>query len=231
MRDAADRAAALAFPQGPYSAGYVLAFSCWMHVECHDFEAARDAVEQLMKLASEHGFDHWTLVAVTEQTTLNALEAMHEPGTAPAALETHAGMIQGLIAAWDQFDLKAMLPFYWTVLGDVAAAAGDPSAARSHYEASLALAKSTGMHFYDAETRRRAAALATDPAEASSQLRDALHAAREQCAHLFELRTALDLCEQDPSNASELDAVMRNFPARAAYPELAHARALAASER
>jgi hypothetical protein len=140
-------------------------------------------------------------------------------------------MIQGLIGAWDQFDLKAMLPFYWTVLGDITAAAGDRSAARSHYEASLALAKSTGMHFYDAETLRRAAGLSTDGCEVSARLHDALETAREQCAHLFELRIALDLIRRDRSCIDELDAAMRHFPTDAAYPELAHARAVVTDER
>jgi hypothetical protein len=231
VRDATDRAAALAFPQGPFSAGYVLAFTCWMRVECRDFEGAHDAVARLMNLATEHGFDHWTLVAVTEQTTLNALDELHGPAPDATALQTHAGMIQGLIGAWDQFDLKAMLPFYWTVLGDITAAAGDRSAARSHYEASLALAKSTGMHFYDAETLRRAAGLSTDGCEVSARLHDALETAREQCAHLFELRIALDLIRRDRSCIDELDAAMRHFPTDAAYPELAHARAVVTDER
>jgi AAA ATPase domain len=231
IQEAADRAAALAFPQGPFSAGYVLAFTCWMNVECRNFEAAHEAVTQLMNLATEHGFDHWTLVAVTEQTTLNALDALHAPTPDANALGTHAGMIQGLIAAWDQFDLKAMLPFYWTVLGDIAAAAGDRSAARAHYEASLALAKSTGMHFYDAETLRRAAALSTDASERSARLHDALDTASEQCAHLFELRTALDLSRHDPAVVDQLGAVLRHFPTDASYPELEQARAVIAAGR
>jgi class 3 adenylate cyclase/tetratricopeptide (TPR) repeat protein len=225
LREAAGGAADLGFPQGPFSEAYVLAFTSWMRIEAEDFDRAEEAVERLMELSLQHGFDAWTLVAVTEQTTLRALRALRSSPDS-SVLAGHAGAVEGLIATWDQFGIKVMLPFYRTALGSVVAATGDKGAARSHFEAALALAKGTGMQFYDAETLRRAAALSSDPAEIVSGLRDALRTARSQGAHLFELRAALDLWERDArSFSSDLEAATRHFVAAAPYPELGRARA------
>ena len=144
---AARLAAGLAFPQGPFSAAYVLAFKVWMRLEAGDFDGADEAVAELTSIARRHGFDSWTLVAVTEETTANALRTRDEPAPDPAVLSTNAAMLEGLIAAWSQFDIKVMLPFYLTTLGTIVGATGDTAAARTHLESSLELAKTTGMHF------------------------------------------------------------------------------------
>ncbi|MGZ4734581.1 MAG: adenylate/guanylate cyclase domain-containing protein [Acidimicrobiia bacterium] len=230
LDEAVRRASSLAFPQGPFSMAYVLAFNVWMRLESGELDTAAEAVEQLTSLAGRHGFDSWMLVAVTQETMVNALRARDAAAPDPAALTTHAGMIEGLIAAWSQFDIKAMLPFYGTMLGTVVAAAGNATAARSHFESSLELAKSTGMHFYDSETLRYEAALETTPGQVVSGLRDALRTAREQGAHLFELRAALDLFRLEPSsNAADLEAAISHFPPGAQYPELDLARAALSS--
>jgi hypothetical protein len=224
LDQAADRSAGLAFPQGPFSAAYVLAFTAWMRIEAGDLDGAEAAVERLTGLSEHHGFDSWMLVAVTERNVVTTLRALYAADPDPSVLATQAGMVQGLIAAWDKFDIKLMVPFYLTMLGAVVAATGDDVAARSHFEASLALAKVTGMHFYDAETLRRAALLNTDPSEVVSGLRDALRTARTQGACLFELRTALDLCQYDATSfTADLQAAARLFPPGARYPELARA--------
>ncbi len=143
-------------------------------------------------------------------------------------LASNASMIEGLIAAWSQFDIKVMLPFYWTTLGTIVAVSGDATTARSHFESSLELAKTTGMHFYDAETLRHTAVLGPAPSDVLAGLRDALRTARAQGARLFELRAALDLCRFDPSaHAGDLAAATRSFPSDACYPELVRARAAA----
>jgi class 3 adenylate cyclase len=225
LDEAARAAATLAFPQGPFSAAYVLAFEVWMRAEVRDLDRADEAVGRLTSLAGQHGFDSWTLVAVTEETTLNALRALEAVATDPSTLATHTGMIEGLVAAWSQFDMKLMLPFYRTMLGLLASATGDDDAARAHFASSLELATDTGMHFYDAETLRHAATLGATPVEVDGGLVDALRTAREQGAHVFELRAALDLWRRDPAaHADDLDAATRHFPSDARYPELDEAR-------
>jgi class 3 adenylate cyclase len=218
-------AASLTFPKGPFSEAYVLAYEVWMRLELGDLERADEAVGRLTSLAGRHGFDNWTLIAVTEETTVQALRALHATPTDPGALTSHAGMVEGLLGAWSQFDMKLMVPFYRTMLGAMVAATGDCESARAHFAASLELAGSTGMHFYDAETLRREAALRATEPEVLAGLRDAQRTARDQGAHVFELRAALDLRALDGS-PDDLDAALRHFPADARYPELDRARAL-----
>jgi class 3 adenylate cyclase len=230
LDEAARGAAGLPFPQGPFSTAYLLSFMGWMRMEVGDYDAADDVVARLTDLAAEHGFDSWTLIAVTENTTANALRARDADVADPAALTGHAAMMEGFIAAWSQFDIKLMLPFYWTSLGTVVAATGDADAARSHFASSLALAESTGMHFYDAETRRRAAGLAGDPAAVREGLLEAMATAKAQGAHLFELRAALDLYRLDPAGfTSDLDAATKHFAGDARCRDVAEARAAVAA--
>ena len=81
------------------------------------------------------------------------------------------------------------------------------------------------MHFYDAETLRHAATLGATPDDVAGGLVDALRTARQQGAHVFELRAALDLWRHDPAaHADDLDAATRHFPPDARYPELDEAR-------
>jgi class 3 adenylate cyclase len=230
LDEAARGAAALPFPQGPFSTSYLLSFMGWMRLEAGDYDEADAVVARLTALAEQHGFDSWTLVAVTENTTAQALRARDADAPDPGALAGHAAMMEGFIAAWSQFDLKLMLPFYWTSLGTVVAAMGDTDAARSHYASSLALAESTGMHFYDAETRRRASRLATDPGDARDGLLDAIATARTQGAHLFELRAALDLYRLDPDAfETDLDAATGRFGRDIACRDVVAARAALAA--
>jgi hypothetical protein len=85
------------------------------------------------------------------------------------------------------------LPFYLTTIGAALAASGDAEGARHRFEESLRLGAETGMRFYDAETMRLMAHLATDRDQVVSELREALNLARAQAARPFELRVALDL--------------------------------------
>ncbi len=229
LADAEMAAARLEFPQGAFSAAYVHWYAAWMQLESKEFDGADESLQRLMDLSLEHGFDGFVLMGAMQQAAAEGLRVLHSSAT-PRVLERCAGTLQGLIATWDQFQVKMMLPFYWTVLGAVVAETGDLPGARAHFESSLAIAKTTGGHLYDAETLRRAAALSRDPAEKISGLRDACRTARAQGARLFELRVALDLWEHDPhAYATDLRAAARQFTANARYPEVA--RALAALAR
>ena len=89
-----------------------------------------------------------------------------------------------------------------------------------------ALARDTGMHFYDAELLRLRAHTHTDPDARQADIGAALDLARRQGATLFELRAALDDFELrgEPARAAVVDAVSR-FPVNNAWPELARAQA------
>jgi len=118
------------------------------------------------------------------------------------------------------------VPFYLTTCGALLAASGDAGGARRRYEESLALAVETGMHFYDAETKRRLAQLASDPEARVGELRGALELACSQSARPFELRIALDLHELLGEDARpSLELAMAAFPQDASTLELERARA------
>jgi hypothetical protein len=81
------------------------------------------------------------------------------------------------------------------------------------------------MRFYDAETARRVAHLASEPEAKIAGLRDALELARLQAARPFELRIALDLHELLGEDARPpLELAMAAFPPDASTIELEKAR-------
>jgi class 3 adenylate cyclase/tetratricopeptide (TPR) repeat protein len=181
------------FPQGPWSAAYANWLGSWMWIEAGRLEEAGAALADLQASSDRHGFDNWALIGATQAAVLEAATALRS-GTADAPeLSEHADAIGAYIEYWQMVELRVFLPFYLTTTGALLAAAGDPDAARERYQESLRLAEETGMRFYDAETTRRLAHLASERGEVVATLRSALDLARSQAARPFELRIALDL--------------------------------------
>ena len=116
---------------------------------------------------------------------------------------------------------------YDAVLGRLLIAAGRPAVARECLDTALALAKDTGMCFYDAELLRVRAQTHADPAARQADINAALQLARGQGAALFELRAALDDFELrgEPAAAAVAEAA-RRIPANYAWPELVRAKAV-----
>jgi hypothetical protein len=119
-----------------------------------------------------------------------------------------------------------------TTQGALLAGAGRTDAAHARYRDSLALAASTGMRFYDAETKRLQARLCSDEDATVSELHAALELARSQGARPFELRIALDLHELLGSDG---DPVLKQatcaFPKDASFADLEVARSRVMNER
>ena len=135
--------------------------------------------------------------------------------------------ISALIEFWEALGLRVFVPFYLTTAGALHAASGESGRARELYDASLRLAHETGMHFYDAETARRRARLASERDTSIAELRAALHIARKQAACPFELRIALDLHQLLDEEARPLvEQALLGFDEDAVMPELDVARAL-----
>ena len=112
--------------------------------------------------------------------------------------------------------------FFDVVLGRLLIAAGQPKAARQRLDIALALARDTGMCFYDAELLRLRAHTHTDPDARRADIAAAIELARRQGATLFELRAALDDFELrgEPARPAFVDAASR-MPTGSAFPELA----------
>lgn len=89
----------------------------------------------------------------------------------------------------------------------------------------LALARDTGMCFYDAELLRLRAHTYTDPQSRKADIDAALVLARRQGATVFELRAALDDFELRGALArAALADVVSRFPDNSTWPELARVR-------
>lgn len=180
----------LDFPQGPWSGAYGAWLRSWAAAERGDLDAAHVHADLLVDLADRHGFDNWTMIGVTHQYALTAMQAAGPTGSDPAVA---AQALVAMLGMWEAVELRVFLPFYATTAGAAAAAAGDVEAAEAHYDQADSLGASTGMQFYAAETARRRALL--DPATDASvdRLRSALELARAQGTRPFEVRIALDL--------------------------------------
>ncbi|HXW33919.1 MAG TPA: adenylate/guanylate cyclase domain-containing protein [Acidimicrobiales bacterium] len=228
---ALERTEAMNFPLGPYSATYALSLEAWMRMERKQFDKADASVSLLNEIATRHGFDGWTMVGVTQQSTLAALRSL-ERGDDRASLAAHASTLAGLTNVWKQFDTRFFLPYYLNVAGVLYAASGDDKNARALLQDSLAMTEETGMNFWRSEALRHLANLEPDPVHREEGLRQAIELAREQHACLFELRIAIDLADASPTGArQDLEAALDRLGTDEAYPEVARALGILAGAR
>jgi tetratricopeptide (TPR) repeat protein len=214
----------LPFPQGPWSAAYARWYLSWIAMEQADYERSLSLLVEVSAIGEQHGYDVWSLFAMTQHAASTAardIRASSVVSTAPGQ-----AILGSLIGAWEAVDVRFCLTIYLTMLGRLAASGGDVEQARKHYDASLELAKDTGMHFYDAETLRCQAHLADTSDEVVRGLGEALELARNQGAKPFELRIARDLYDiRGEAAVDELQAAVDGFRADATYAELDDARA------
>ncbi len=222
----------LDFPQGPWSADYAHWLGSWMWIESGRFDEADASLTELRTSSEAHGFSNWQLIGAAQATALESLAALRSGDPDTDALAAHAAALGGFISFWEALELRVFLPFYVTTCGALLAACGDREGAAARYEESQRLAARTGMHFYDAETARRAAHLAPTPELEVAALHAALEIARSQGARPFELRVALDLHERLGEDASEpLRQAIEAFPRDAVTIDLERARARLPSPR
>ncbi|MCX6397948.1 MAG: AAA family ATPase [Propionibacteriales bacterium] len=213
----------LPFPQGPWNAAYARWLLAWMLTERGEYDASFTLLAEVSAIGQQHGYDSWSLVAMTQHaatTTARDLASAGRPAVAPVQ-----AILGSLVGAWQAVEMRNCLMIYLTMLGRLAAELGDTAGARARYEESLELARSTTMRFYDAETLRCLAHLAETGDDVVRGLVDALTLARSQGARPFELRIALDLHDlRGDAAVAELRNAVEGFGAQASYPELEEAR-------
>ena len=131
------------------------------------------------------------------------------------------------VDTWRAAESKLFVTFYDAVLARLLIAAGHMDQARDRIATALHLANDTGANFYRCELLRLRAHTTEDPQSRASNLAAALQVAREQHAHIFELRCAIDDFELRGDDARQVlvDAVDR-FAEGSTWPELAQARTL-----
>jgi hypothetical protein len=212
------------FPQGPWSAAYTRWLLAWMYMERGEDQRSFALLGEASAIGEQHGYDIWSLIAMTQHAATTAARDLRSTGR--AAVAPAQAILGSLVSAWQTVELRTCLTVYVTIQGRLAARAGDVEGARQHYEESLELARRTTMHMYDAETLRCLAHLATESDEVIRGLDEALTTARRQGARPFELRIALDLHDiRGEAAGAELRAAVQGFSDDASYPELDDARA------
>jgi hypothetical protein len=225
------RCEAIDFPRGPFSTAQAESHAAWMQIERGDMVAAGAAAAVVADVADRHGFDLWALIGATELATIEGLSALDRRPRDDAALMAHAEAVEGLCAMWTAIDLAPFLPFFKATAGRLRAALGDSDGAAGWYGETLQFARTTGIHFYDAEVMRLQSELLPE-AEAKATLRAAFDLARRQHAVPLELRIARDLLDRGDTDAlTLLAAATGRFAPDAHYRELDDARSLLAVAR
>jgi class 3 adenylate cyclase/tetratricopeptide (TPR) repeat protein len=220
------RVEGLGFPQGPFSAAFARFVEIWLRIEAGQLDRAAVLAADLLSQAERHGFRAWRLWGGTQQAAVSAMAALGAEDLDPTALSNHIATMTKFVDILHKAVMNAYLTFFESVVGRLLLAAGQPEQARAHLHTALALARDTGMRFYDAELLRLRAQTHTDPDARQADLDAALELARRQGATLFELRAALDDFDLrgEPARAAVADAVSR-FPTDSTLPERARARA------
>jgi class 3 adenylate cyclase/tetratricopeptide (TPR) repeat protein len=193
VRAALRRCSEIEFPHGPTTAATVHLYNGWILMERGELAAAERAIDEVHALAERHGFDIMALASALQRATVAGLAELASDGDA-AGLTLRGQVLDGLIDMWRALDIAVFAPFYIGVSARLRACAGDHDSARARVDEALALAATTGMHFYDAELARIRAN--SDPGgdrPIDDQLVAAREIARAQGATIFERRIASDL--------------------------------------
>ena len=160
-------------------------------------------------MAERHGFDFWRLYGAIWQAIVAGLAALGAERPDPTELSAHIATATTFLDTLRKLELNIYLSSLDAVLGRLLIAASQPEAARHRLDTGLALARDTGMCFYDAELLRLRAHTHTDLETMQADVGAAVDLARRQGATLFELRATLD------------DFDLRGQPARAALADAA----------
>ncbi|WP_099021783.1 ATP-binding protein [Mycolicibacterium palauense] len=223
------RCSELPFPQGSFSLAYARQIEVLIRIEAGQLDRAAAAAVELEELGERHGFDSWAIAGTAQQAAVAALVALAEAEHAAdpgALLAPHIATLDAIVSMWREVGVISLITFYDALLATLLLAAGQPATARERIRLGLELAESTGMHFYDGELLRLRARTVDDGQQRRSDLTAARELTRQQQARLFELRTVLDLFEQDPESfAAELSHVVAGF-ADDSCPEVVRARSV-----
>jgi class 3 adenylate cyclase/tetratricopeptide (TPR) repeat protein len=223
---AADRVERLAFPQGPYSLGFVRFMQIWTRIEAGQLDRAAEPSADLTDQAERLGLAASSLFAATQRATVNAVTALTAHPVNQAELSQCLASMTTSVATWRTIGMNLYTTFFDAVIARLQLALGQHNEARRRLDTGLQLAEDTGMHFYDAELLRLRGHTYMDSDARATGFHDAVQMARRQGAHLFELRSALDdfALRGGAARSGLLDALNR-MPGDSELPELERARA------
>jgi class 3 adenylate cyclase/predicted ATPase len=170
-----------------------LAFAwCWAAIVsqfCRDVPAVHEQAEAAVALSTAHGFPLWTAMGTIFRGWALAMQGQGETEMA----QVHQG-----IAAWRTTGTVMLVPYFCTVLADVAVHLGDTEDGLQALAEAHTLVEQQEERWWEAEVcRLRGVVLLRQPgtpqAEAEAWLQRALDVARRQEAKALELRAAMSL--------------------------------------
>jgi len=174
----------------PFTRAFALAFGAYLCQHLRDIEGTRDYANEVMIIASEHGFLHWKHQAmILHGWALSELGAIDEGlSQMRTGLEGYEAMDSWLACCW-----------FRSLLASAYAKADLPDAALRALDGAAAIARRTGDHFFLAELYRMQGEIIfnergrTSATEAENLFLKSLDVAQEQNALSWELRTATSL--------------------------------------
>jgi hypothetical protein len=197
----------------------------WVRVEAGQLDRAAVVAADMINEAERHGFDVWRVAGATWQAAVSGLAALGDDDLDPTDRGARIATITAFLDTLRTIEVNIYTTVFDGVLGRLLIAAGQPEAARERLDTGLALARDSGMRFYDAELLRLRAHTHTDASACHADLDAALELARRQGARLFELRAGLDDFDLrgQPARDALIDAVSR-MPTTSGWPEVSRAQ-------
>jgi predicted ATPase len=173
----------------PYSLTFARLWATIVSQLCRDVSAVHEQAEAIVALSTEQGFTHWAAWGTSLRGWALAMQGQGEAGVAQVR--------QG-IAAWRATGAAMLIPYFCTVLADVADHLGRTADCFQALAEAHTLVKQHEERWWEAEIYRlRGVLLLRQPgtpwAEAEAWLQRALDVARRQEAKSLELRAAMSL--------------------------------------
>jgi DNA-binding winged helix-turn-helix (wHTH) protein/predicted ATPase len=167
----------------PFTLAYACNFAAAFYECCRDVEAARSLAEEAVLHSTEHGFELLASLAALHRGWLLVDEALAREG----------------VKAYRDTGSAFGMPTFLGLLAETHEKVGQPEEGLAVVAEALALAKSTGAHYWDAELERLQGALllsrgrASAEEDAESCFQRAIAIAKRQKARSLELRAATSL--------------------------------------
>ena len=173
----------------PFSLAFARRWAAHVEQLRRDVPAVYEHAEAAVELSTEQGFTQWAAQGTSLREWALALQGRGEAGMAQVR--------QG-VAAWRATGAALLVPYYCTVLADVADHLGHPEDGLQVLAEAHTLIEQHEERWWEAEVCRLRGVLllrqpAAPPAEAETWLRRALDVARRQQAKSLELRAAMSL--------------------------------------
>jgi predicted ATPase len=173
----------------PYSLAFARVHAAFVSQYRRDVPAVHEHAEAAVALATQQGFPHYAAMGTCLHGWALAMQGRGEAGLAQ--------LRQG-IAAWRATGAATFVPYFCTVLADVAAHLGHTAEGLQALAEAHTLVEQHEERYWEAEVcRLRGVVLlrqpGTPPAEAEAWVQRALDVARRQEAKSLELRAAMSL--------------------------------------